>query len=97
MVGGLMKRGVMSGSRCRYPGPRIVTAKRRQVRALEQPGIARVLDANDRLQLEFTGDDSAQVALLSRLVGAGFPVLEFNTEGAGLEDLFMKITEGKVQ
>ena len=64
---------------------------------LEQPGIARVLDANDRLQLEFTGDDSAQVALLSRLVGAGFPVLEFNTEGAGLEDLFMKITEGKVQ
>ena len=64
---------------------------------LEQPGVARVLDANDRLQLEFTGDDNAQVALLGRLVAAGFPVLEFNTEGAGLEDLFMKITEGKVQ
>ena len=61
------------------------------------PASRRVLDANDRLQLEFTGDDSAQVALLSRLVGAGFPVLEFNTEGAGLEDLFMKITAGKVQ
>lgn len=64
---------------------------------LEQPGVARVIDANDRVQLEFTGDDVAQVALLGRLVGAGFPVLEFSTEGAGLEDLFMKITAGKVQ
>ena len=64
---------------------------------LEQASVVRVIDANDRLQLEFTGDDEAQVALLGRLVGAGFPILEFNTEGAGLEDLFMKITTGKVQ
>jgi len=64
---------------------------------LEQPGVARVLDANDRLQLEFTGDDTAQMALLSKLVAAEFPVLEFNVEGAGLEDVFMKITAGKVQ
>jgi ABC-2 type transport system ATP-binding protein len=64
---------------------------------LEQPDVARVIDANDRLQIEFTGDDAAQVALLGRMVAAGFPVLEFNSEGAGLEDLFMKITAGKVQ
>jgi ABC-2 type transport system ATP-binding protein len=64
---------------------------------LEQPNVARVLDANDRLQVEFTGDDAAQVALLARLVTAGFPILEFNAEGAGLEDLFMKITAGNVQ
>jgi ABC-2 type transport system ATP-binding protein len=64
---------------------------------LEQPDVARVLDANDRLQVEFTGDDTAQVALLGRLVAAGFPILEFNAEGAGLEDLFMKITAGNVQ
>jgi ABC-2 type transport system ATP-binding protein len=64
---------------------------------LEQPDVARVLDVNDRLQLEFTGDDTAQVELLGRLVGAGFPVLEFNAEGAGLEDVFMRITTGKVQ
>jgi len=64
---------------------------------LEQPDVARVLDANDRLQLEFTGDDTAQVELLGRLVSAGFPVLEFNAEGAGLEDVFMRITTGKVQ
>lgn len=64
---------------------------------LEQAGVVRVIDANDRLQLEFTGDDEAQVALLGSLVGRGFRILEFNTEGAGLEDLFMKITAGKVQ
>jgi ABC-2 type transport system ATP-binding protein len=64
---------------------------------LEQPGVIKVLDANDRLQFEFTGDDHAQVTLLSRLVAAGFPILEFSAEGAGLEDLFMKITTGSVQ
>jgi len=64
---------------------------------LEQPDVARVVDANDRLQLEFTGDDASQVALLGRLVAAGFPILEFNSESAGLEDLFMKITAGNVQ
>ena len=90
---------IMTGLReHRMISVRIIGEKESAMRfLLEQPGVARVLDANDRLQLEFTGDDSAQVALLSRLVGAGFPVLEFNTEGAGLEDLFMKITEGKVQ
>jgi ABC-2 type transport system ATP-binding protein len=64
---------------------------------LEQPGVLRLHDANDRLQFEFGGDDNEQVALLSRLVAAGFPVMEFNAEGAGLEDLFMKITAGQVQ
>jgi len=64
---------------------------------LEQPDVARVFDANDRLQMEFTGDDAAQAALLGKLVGAGFQILEFNVEGAGLEDVFMRITAGKVQ
>lgn len=64
---------------------------------LEQPGVLKLHDANDRLQFEFSGDDTEQAALLNRLVTAGFPVLEFSAEGAGLEDLFMKITAGKVQ
>ena len=64
---------------------------------LEQPEVIKVSDANDRLQLEFSGDDSAQAALLTKLVAAGFPVLEFSAAGAGLEDLFMKVTAGKVQ
>ncbi|MND02524.1 hypothetical protein D3C83_219280 [compost metagenome] len=57
----------------------------------------KVHDANDRLQFEFSGDDNEQVALLGRLVAAGFPVMEFSAESAGLEELFMKITAGKVQ
>jgi len=64
---------------------------------LEQPGVLKVHDANDRLQFEFSGDDNEQAALLGRLVAAGFPVIEFNAESAGLEELFMKITAGSVQ
>ena len=64
---------------------------------LEQPEVERVVDANDRLQFEFTGDDAAQVVLLGKLIAAGLPILEFNSEAAGLEDVFMKITAGQVQ
>ena len=64
---------------------------------LEQPGVMKLHDANDRLQFEFSGDDNEQAALLGRLVAAGFPVMEFSAQGAGLEELFMKITAGNVQ
>jgi ABC-2 type transport system ATP-binding protein len=64
---------------------------------LEQPGVSKLHDANDRLEFEYSGDDTDQVALLSRLVAAGYPVMEFSAQGAGLEDLFMKITAGKIQ
>jgi ABC-2 type transport system ATP-binding protein len=64
---------------------------------LEQPGVLHVQEVNRRLQFEFTGGDDEQVALVGRLVGAGFPILEVNAHGAGLEDLFIEITEGRVQ
>jgi len=64
---------------------------------LEQPGVMKLHDANDRLQFEFSGDDTAQAALLSRLIVSGFPVMEFSAQSAGLEELFMKITAGKIQ
>jgi ABC-2 type transport system ATP-binding protein len=67
---------------------------------LEQPGVLHVEPASDsetRLQFEFDGGDAEQTALLQRLVGAGFPILEFNAQGVGLEDAFMKITAGKIQ
>ncbi len=65
---------------------------------LEQPGVLNVHEVNRRrLQFEFTGGDDDQVSLVSRLVGAGFPVLEVSAQGAGLEDLFIEITEGRVQ
>jgi ABC-2 type transport system ATP-binding protein len=64
---------------------------------LEQPDVHKVNEVNGRLQFEFTGGDDEQVSLVSRLVGAGFPLLEFSAHSAGLEDLFIEITEGRVQ
>jgi len=64
---------------------------------LEQPGVLNVHEAGGRLQFEFAGGDDDQVSLVSRLIAAGFPVLEFSAHNAGLEDLFIEITEGCVQ
>ena len=64
---------------------------------LEQASITRVHEAGGRVQFEFGGGDEEQVALIARLVAAGYPVLEFTAQNAGLEDLFIEITEGRVQ
>jgi len=59
--------------------------------------VQNVHEAGGRLQFEFGGGDDEQVALIQRFVAAGFPVLEFSAHSAGLEDLFIEITEGPVQ
>jgi ABC-2 type transport system ATP-binding protein len=64
---------------------------------LEQPGILNIHEAGGRIQFELDGGDDDQVALVSRIVGAGFPVLEISTHAADLEDLFIEITGGRVQ
>ena len=64
---------------------------------LEQPGVLNVHEAGGRVQFEFAGGDEEQVSLVSSLIAAGFPVLEFSAHNAGLEDLFIEITEGRVQ
>jgi ABC-2 type transport system ATP-binding protein len=64
---------------------------------LEQPGVLNVHEISGRMQFEFSGGDDEQVALVGRLVGAGFPLLEFSARSAGLEDLFIEITERGVQ
>jgi ABC-2 type transport system ATP-binding protein len=64
---------------------------------VEQPDVRNVHEAGGRIEFEFGGGDDDQAALIARLVGAGFPVLEFGARSAGLEDLFIEITEGRVQ
>jgi len=64
---------------------------------LEQPAVRSVHEANGRIEFEFDGGDDEQVQLVSRILAAGFPVLEFTAHSAGLEDLFIEITEGRVQ
>ena len=64
---------------------------------VEQPGVLNVHDAGGRVEFEFAGGDDDQVALVGRLVASGFPVLEFSARNAGLEDLFIELTEGRAE
>ena len=43
------------------------------------------------------GDRESEVALLKELIMADFPVAEFGSHGQSLEDVFLKVTEGRVQ
>jgi len=64
---------------------------------LEQPLIlqAKVVD-NNALAI-FSGSDQQQTQLLKAMIDAGFPVIEFGVPEQNLEDLFMSLTDGKVQ
>jgi len=64
---------------------------------LEQPGIHKLHEVRGRVEFEFEGADEGQAALLGRLVTAGFPILEFTSHDADLEDAFIQITEGRPQ
>ena len=59
--------------------------------------VVNVHEVGGCVQFEFDGGDDEQVSLVSRLIAAGFPVLEFSARRAGLEDLFIEITEGVAQ
>jgi ABC-2 type transport system ATP-binding protein len=87
---GVRRRRILS---VRIAGPREALERF----LVEQPGVDGVHEAGGRLQFEFAGGDDEQVALVARLIAAGFPVLEFNAQSAGLEDLFIEITGGRTQ
>jgi ABC-2 type transport system ATP-binding protein len=64
---------------------------------LEQPGVLNAYEAGGRVQFEFEGGDDEQVALIGHVIAAGFRVLEVTAHNVGLEDLFLEITQGRVQ
>ncbi len=67
-------------------------------RLLELPQVERVKKKRDgTAEVEFAGDDQASCDLLAALVREGFPVVEFRTRQADLEDIFMNVTKGEVQ
>ena len=78
------------------PAPRVAPAPAARSDAAA-PVVAR--PAAERGGTQVDGERAADlwVALVQRLVAAGFPVLEFSAHSAGLEDLFIEITEGRVQ
>lgn len=51
----------------------------------------------DCLRLNHAGDESDQAKLLADLVTAGFPIVEFAAKTVSLEDIFLHVTEGRVQ
>ena len=57
----------------------------------------RVRLAGGEEQTHVVSSEEDQRSLLARLVAEGLPVVEFAETGAGLEDLFMKVTRGIVQ
>ncbi len=63
----------------------------------EQPEIAEVRHDGALLSLRMRGGALEQAALLKRLIDAGLPICRFATRDANLEDVFMHLTEGKVQ
>ena len=67
-------------------------------RLAEEPVLARVTLDGDRAATALApADPAAQAALLRRLIERGLPVCHFAPRDANLEDLFLHVTDGKVQ
>ena len=64
---------------------------------LTLPGVLRSARRNDRIVIDFEGDEAAKAALLAALVHAGLQPTEFVSLRGELEDLFLALTEGKLQ
>ncbi len=63
----------------------------------EQPELADVRIDDLLVTARVRGGAAVQAALLRRLVDAGLPVCRYATREQNLEDLFLHLTEGKVQ
>ena len=51
----------------------------------------------ERAVFNHNGDRRSEAALLKAMVEAGFPVIEFGAKHKTLEDVFLHVTEGRVQ
>ncbi len=60
-------------------------------------GVGELSREGNALHCMLDGDSKEQSLLLSAIVAAGFPILEFAAHRESLEDVFMKITTGAVQ
>ncbi len=77
---------------------RLATAHDALARVLaEQPELAEVRIDNLLVTARVRGGGAVQAALLRRLVEAGLPICRYATREQNLEDLFLHLTEGKVQ
>ncbi|HSD83232.1 MAG TPA: DUF4162 domain-containing protein, partial [Anaerolineae bacterium] len=50
-----------------------------------------------RLEVKFTGDDTALSALLSSLAARSIPIVHFSEDSQNLEDIFMQLTKSSLE
>jgi ABC-2 type transport system ATP-binding protein len=63
----------------------------------EQPGVRSVRHDRDGLVFDYEGSAEERSELLAQLVRAGLRPIEFATRETDLEDVFLRLTEGRVQ
>ncbi len=63
----------------------------------EEPGLAQVQIDHLLITAQITGSAADQAEVLARLIAKGLPICHFATRARNLEDLFLHVTEGRVQ
>jgi ABC-2 type transport system ATP-binding protein len=63
----------------------------------ERSDISELHTDGDLATFSFQGDREAEAALLRSMIEAGFAVIEFGAKHKSLEDVFLHVTEGRVQ
>jgi ABC-2 type transport system ATP-binding protein len=77
---------------------RVLEGVERLERALhELPGVERVRVEGDGVLFEHAGTPESMSAVLTGLVAAGLRPIEFTPRAMGLEEVFLSLTEGKMQ
>jgi ABC-type uncharacterized transport system ATPase subunit len=64
---------------------------------LEMPRIAQTRRENGGVSLEFEGSEPELAVLVEQLVAAKLSLVEIKHEALDLEDVFLSLTEGKLQ
>jgi ABC-2 type transport system ATP-binding protein len=64
---------------------------------LVQPNVEAVRRIDSTVEVDVASGEEACWKLLAQLVQSGYRVVEFHQQRAGLEELFMNVTEGEVQ
>ena len=62
-----------------------------------RPDISELRIDGELATFSFLGDREAEAVLLRAIVEAGFAVIEFGAKHKSLEDVFLHVTEGRVQ
>ena len=63
----------------------------------EREDVSEVQVVSDAVIFSHTGDEASEVELLKQMIAAEFPVIEYGGHTHSLEDVFLHVTEGRIQ